>query len=92
MCFIFLDDIPIQDPQQEGADNLGAISEENNENSSTPEIHARRSLPKMAASFGKKTKEKIAIAVKSSSVTSMKGKYYFFTSTRKTCVRVFLVN
>ncbi|KAK7590875.1 hypothetical protein V9T40_002488 [Parthenolecanium corni] len=67
------DDIPIQDPQQEGADNLGAISEENNENSSTPEIHARRSLPKMAASFGKKTKEKIAIAVKSSSVTSMKG-------------------
>lgn len=28
----------------------------------------------MAASFGKKTKEKIAIAVKSGSVTGMRGK------------------
>ncbi|XKL63839.1 hypothetical protein PGB90_006203 [Kerria lacca] len=67
------EDIPIQDPQQDGLENLGAISEEKDENSSTPEIHPRRSLPKMAASFGKKTKEKIAIAVKSGSVTGMRG-------------------
>lgn len=73
--FIFPDDIPIQDPhQQENADGLGAISEEKEE-SSTPEIHPRRSLPKMAASFGKKTKEKIAIAVKSGSVSSIKSKW-----------------
>lgn len=67
------DDIPIQDPhQQENADGLGAISEEKEE-SNTPEIHPRRSLPRMAASFGKKTKEKIAIAVKSGSVSSIKS-------------------
>lgn len=68
------DDIPIQDPHQpEGSDSLGAISEEKEESTSTPEIHPRRSLPRMAANFGKKTKEKIAIAVKSGSVTSMKS-------------------
>lgn len=69
------DDIPIQDPHHpsENADGLGAISEEKEDNNNTPEIHPRRSLPKMAASFGKKTKEKIAIAVKSGSVSSIKS-------------------
>lgn len=72
--FRILDDIPIQDPHQsESADGLGAISEEKEDNNNTPEIHPRRSLPKMAASFGKKTKEKIAIAVKSGSVSSIKS-------------------
>lgn len=78
MIFYFIDDIPIQDPHQpEGSDSLGAISEEKEESTSTPEIHPRRSLPRMAANFGKKTKEKIAIAVKSGSVTSMKSEIFF---------------
>jgi hypothetical protein len=72
----FSEDIPIQDPHQENADSLGAISEEKDDNNSTlPEIQPRRSLPRMAANFGKKTKEKIAIAVKSGSVTTMKSEY-----------------
>lgn len=67
------DDIPIQDPTADDPNNgLSSITEEK-EDSVTPEIHARKSLPKMAASFGKKTKEKIVIAVKSTN-SSAKNK------------------
>lgn len=55
---------------------LGAITEEKEEGAPsgkgeiTPEIVPRRSLPKMAVNFGKKTKEKLTI--KSSSTPSSK--------------------
>uniref|UniRef100_A0A1B6EL93 Hyccin n=1 Tax=Cuerna arida TaxID=1464854 RepID=A0A1B6EL93_9HEMI len=58
------DDIPIQLAKAEGdAAALGAISEEKEDGKgeATPEIAPRRSLPKMAVNFGKKTKEKLTI-------------------------------
>ncbi|KAL1450452.1 hypothetical protein WDU94_002818 [Cyamophila willieti] len=58
------DDIPIQAPSfdEGGGGNLGSITEESDAqppNQTTPEIMPKRSLPKMAASLGKKTKEKL---------------------------------
>uniref|UniRef100_A0A8D8TK31 Hyccin n=1 Tax=Cacopsylla melanoneura TaxID=428564 RepID=A0A8D8TK31_9HEMI len=59
------DDIPIQAPSFDeggGVGNLGPITEESEAhppNQTTPEIMPKRSLPKMAASLGKKTKEKL---------------------------------
>ncbi|XP_026685525.1 hyccin [Diaphorina citri] len=57
------DDIPIQAPSfDEGGGNLGSITEVDElhaPSSTTPEIIPKRSLPKMAASLGKKTKEKL---------------------------------
>lgn len=71
------DDIPIQIAKAEGdAVALGAITEEKEESVSsgkaetTPEFIPRRSLPKMAVNFGKKTKEKLSI--KSSNVGTSK--------------------
>lgn len=68
------DDIPIQMAKAEGdMAVLGAITEEKEDGvapgikgETTPEIVSRRSLPKMAVSFGKKTKEKLTIKTSSS--------------------------
>lgn len=70
------DDIPIQIARAEGdvTTALGAISEEKEDGNApaanvgggTPEIAPRRSLPKMAVNFGKKTKEKLSIKSSSS--------------------------
>lgn len=64
--FIIIDDIPIQVNRGDG-DALGSISEEKEDATNdkvglggTPEVVTRRSLPKMAVSFGKKTKEKLS--------------------------------
>ncbi|XP_054274896.1 hyccin-like isoform X1 [Macrosteles quadrilineatus] len=70
------DDIPIQMAKAEGDSTaLGAITEEKEEGvgskgESTPEIAPRRSLPKMAVNFGKKTKEKLTIKSSSSNPKS----------------------
>jgi len=71
---IILDDIPIQSIQgtfDENADavaNLSSITEETNDlkDPSAESVPVKRSLPKIAANFGKKTAEKIATAVKNS--------------------------
>lgn len=59
---------------REGDGGLGSISEEKEDNTGgtgsiggTPEVSTRRSLPKMAVSFGKKTKEKLTIKTSGSS-------------------------
>ncbi|XP_022190678.2 hyccin [Nilaparvata lugens] len=70
------DDIPIQVPKE--GEGLGSISEEKEDSGGigggsggiAPEVATRRSLPKMAVSFGKKTKEKLT---KTSSSGSTKG-------------------
>lgn len=75
-----IDDIPIQNNQGgtfdesiDGAPNLTSITEETNEikDPSAEAAPVKRSLPKIAANFGKKTAEKIATAVKSSGNTKM---------------------
>lgn len=60
------DDIPIQVNRTDG-DALGSIIEEKEDATNdkiglggTPEVATRRSLPKMAVNFGKKTKEKLS--------------------------------
>ncbi|XP_065208929.1 uncharacterized protein LOC135837548 [Planococcus citri] len=68
------DDIPIQDPQlAENANGLDSVSDEKEKNSNMLEVPVKKSLPKIAASLGKKTKERIAIVVRSGSVSSIKG-------------------
>lgn len=73
MINFFADDIPIQTPQEGGGGdastgNLSSINEEKEDIgvSNTPEIAPKRSLPKLAANFGKKTKEKLTAVTKSS--------------------------
>lgn len=69
-----IDDIPIQNNQGtfdesfDASANLSSITEENNDvkDPSAESAPVKRSLPKIAANFGKKTAEKIATAVKSS--------------------------
>ncbi|KAL4091814.1 hypothetical protein QTP88_026440 [Uroleucon formosanum] len=68
------DDIPIQniqgtfDESADAAANLSSITEETNDlkDPSAESVPVKRSLPKIAANFGKKTAEKIATAVKNS--------------------------
>lgn len=77
--FIILDDIPIQNTQGtfdesfDTAANLSSITEETNDvkDSNAELAPVKRSLPKIAANFGKKTAEKIATAVKSSGNTKI---------------------
>lgn len=77
--FIILDDIPIQNNQGtldesfDSAANLSSITEEANDvkDLSAELAPVKRSLPKIAANFGKKTAEKIATAVKSSGNTKL---------------------
>lgn len=83
LCNLFnkyiLDDIPIQnnqgtfDESSDAAVNLSSITEETNEikDPSSESAPVKRSLPKIAANFGKKTAEKIATAVKSSGNTKI---------------------
>lgn len=79
LFFIILDDIPIQniqgtfDESFDAAANLSSITEETNDvkDPCTETAPVKRSLPKIAANFGKKTAEKIATAVKSSGNTKI---------------------
>ncbi|XP_075218192.1 PI4KA lipid kinase complex subunit hyccin [Lycorma delicatula] len=70
------DDIPIQVPKDSDG-GLGSITEEREDGNIgnfvvgiTPEVATRRSLPKMAVNFGKKTKEKLTIKTSISSNSS----------------------
>ncbi|RZF34354.1 hypothetical protein LSTR_LSTR008893 [Laodelphax striatellus] len=70
------DDIPIQVPKE--GEGLGSISEEKEDGGGgaggiAPEVATRRSLPKMAVSFGKKTKEKLTKTTSSGSTKASGG-------------------
>ncbi|XP_050429231.1 protein FAM126B isoform X2 [Adelges cooleyi] len=72
------DDIPIQNNQAmldesfDAGTNLSSITEEtDNKDASADLAPVKRSLPQIAANFGKKTAEKIATAVKSSANTKV---------------------
>lgn len=60
---------------KEGEGGLGSITEEKEDGGGTiggtPEVATRRSLPKMAVNFGKKTKEKLTIKTSSSSSSNI---------------------